>query len=131
MHCVLHCKTVTSIFTCGVIIGYILIITTPINIRRISKLPVTIWLPYDYSSTHTSFGLTYLFVCVSRFIFKCFGILGTLDPLLGSLSYHATCQLKVINYKLKRLNIQQQSAECKNMRSAPSIRDWVCFLKKY
>ncbi|CAK9813033.1 Odorant receptor 49b [Anthophora plagiata] len=73
---------------------------------KINKLPLRVWLPFDYKSTLFVFVLTYIYQFLST-IFITIIIIGS-DSLFNGLLIHVYCQFEILQHRLNNIKTDQE-----------------------
>lgn len=110
-------RIMVKIYLIGVLLGEYCWIFKPFLEERPYSLPLDVWLPYKTTNNFV-FVVTYIFLAICKWLrkkkfFVLYYVLainyvsmaGTMmDPLIGSLAYQATCQLKILKHNLRNLH---------------------------
>ncbi|CAK9820172.1 Odorant receptor 94b [Anthophora quadrimaculata] len=81
-------------------------ITSIFTSLKIDKLPIRVWLPFDYKSTLFVFVLTYVYQFLST-LFITIVIVGS-DNLFNGLLIHVYCQFEILQHRLSNIKTGQE-----------------------
>ncbi|XP_063906327.1 odorant receptor 22a-like [Zophobas morio] len=108
--CVWICRRNSIIYFYG-ILATAICWNFPVLFIEGRKLPFSLWLPYDPSSTAFNYYITFTFVVTASFYDSFSGT--NVDPLIGGLAYHATAQLKILKHNLQHIDKHEDYTVCK------------------